>query len=385
MNTDVKELDSLPRKFLFDERHDIEEAAKEQAKQEKQAQAEEAKRATIELQEAELKKTYDAGYALGAKNGYLEGYKTGWTEAQVQCLEAAKNHADQHSAQALEIIANRVLEASQHMNASYEAAQKAAVSVAVVMARKLAEKALEATPDEDIAAMITDVLSHMDAEKRLLLKVNPHIMEALQPKLEVLAQAAGFHGTIEVRGVPELAPTDARLTWQEGGAQRIFDHLAAQIEDVIARHFNTENMTEDPVDVPGVLEPQDLNDANGMEDVPQQAVTEFVFTGEAPIPTVPIEITEAGEIPLPESLTDAPAPVQSNEDMEKSDDGTALPEAAADEAAPTDQKASEPKMADLTQTGSLAIHEFSDDMPPPKKAGFESIDMNQFEQLDDEA
>lgn len=399
MTESVKELNSLPRKFMFDERHDEGEAQKEELRKQHEEAKAQAKQQKALAKAEELEAARQEGYAQGRQQGFAEGYTQGFADVQPQILEAAKGHADTLAAQALQAIAQRMALAQQISEAGVENTQRMAVSVAIAVSRKLAEKALDGMPDAAIEAMVADVLAGTELDKKLMLKVNPLVIESLTPKLEIMAQEAGFSGTIEIRGDSSIMPFDGRLTWAEGGAQRVFDHVLAQMEDVIARHFNTDQLSDADVEVPGFAAPE------GHEDIAVPPAPDFIFTGEPAIPALPLEPQPTGPIPQPASdQTSEPTPEMVGTPADMPHDATphqpesATPDTSDPEQTPADEEAHPLEEVDFNaapkggsgeqvgfmKTGRFEIGEFSDKIEPAKKQQFEGIGMDQFERLDDE-
>lgn len=95
------------------------------------------------------------------------------------------------------------------------------------------------------------VLSAIDARKdepRVNVSVNSQHLAALQGRIDDLAAEKGFAGRLVVTGDDHIAPGDCRLEWADGGAQRIFDRLYAQIEEEFTKAIDGMEKSNLPAD-----------------------------------------------------------------------------------------------------------------------------------------
>ena len=381
MSERVKELDSLPHKFMFEDRHDIEESER---------QAAEAEEEKLKIQQTELKQKKELievraeGYQYGRKDGFEEGYRQGWREARQVTLDAAREHSDSLAAQALHAIAERISLATKVSTTGVKSTQQAAIQLAVDVAKKIADKALSDMPEANILALVTEILGQIDVEKRLLLKVHPSIIESLKPRLDIVTADLAFNGTIEIRGDSSLAPHDGRLTWQEGGAQRITEHLRTQIDDIITRHYQTDTSSEDMADVAGIMAPE------GGDSAPTSPAPELIFTGEPAIAQKPIKVDDVAVVPLPEDLaaldtSELEVQVEETADTDKSFEASeaAISEAEAKQEPNSKITSSPQEKIGFMKTGVFQIEEFSEQNTSSKQSRFTNIEMNEFERLDE--
>jgi len=140
---------------------------------------------------------------------------------------------------------------------------------------------------EEIEALLADCLQEAKVEPRVLVRAAETLVEPLQERIEALAAKAGHEGRTVVLADDTLGPSDCRVEWAEGGAERVVEHMWQEFEDATQRIFRS---------------PGDELESEPPEDVPDdsQAASEQTEFGPEPEPEPELE-----PVPEPESL-DAP-------------------------------------------------------------------------------
>mgnify|MGYP004704999233 CR=1 FL=1 len=75
--------------------------------------------------------------------------------------------------------------------------------------------------------------------RSVVLRVSQHLFEPIRQRLTELAQKTGFAGKFVLLADDALGPVDCRLEWADGGAERITDRLAREIDAVLERALMT--------------------------------------------------------------------------------------------------------------------------------------------------
>lgn len=91
----------------------------------------------------------------------------------------------------------------------------------------------------EIETLVTDCLREAFEEPRVVLRVSQHLFEPIRQRLTELAQKTGFAGKFVLLADDALGPVDCRLEWADGGAERITDRLAREIDAVLERALMT--------------------------------------------------------------------------------------------------------------------------------------------------
>jgi flagellar assembly protein FliH len=107
-----------------------------------------------------------------------------------------------------------------------------------VVARALPELARRNTQIE-VEGLIRTCLSELYDEPRVVIRAADPVIDAVQKDIDRIAASCGFTGKIALFGDPEMAPTDCRVEWADGGAERNFEDTWRAIEAAMERGLNT--------------------------------------------------------------------------------------------------------------------------------------------------
>lgn len=102
-----------------------------------------------------------------------------------------------------------------------------AAELSLAAARKIADSALDRFPQAPVAAAMVELAREIEAQPRLMVRVAPDVVEAVQAELDAVAQAIGFAGQIIARAEPGMPAAAFHLDWGEGRAA--FDPAAAAL------------------------------------------------------------------------------------------------------------------------------------------------------------
>lgn len=186
--------------------------------------------------EEELARTRAKAYAEGRAAGDAEGYERGRSEAEGE-TQAAMADAMIRLADGIEqIMADR-----DELNAD-RTGQPARIAMAVI--GKLFPATLRRHGARELEEFITACVNEAIDEPRLTIRVNDGLSGELRPVIEALAAQRGFGGRLVVLGEAALGPSDARIEWADGGAERNTKHLLADIERTAERMLGMEPMTD---------------------------------------------------------------------------------------------------------------------------------------------
>ncbi len=82
----------------------------------------------------------------------------------------------------------------------------------------------------EIEGLIHETLDMRRDEPRLAVMVAAEHLDALRARLDAMATARGYNGKMIVIADDALAGTDCRVEWADGGVERVYQRLQAQIE-----------------------------------------------------------------------------------------------------------------------------------------------------------
>ena len=159
--------------------------------------------------------------AEGRAEGLAEGERTATVRAAQAIAVAAQNLADHTAAM------NAALDDSRH------ATLTDAVSLAATIGKKLAHHLIAREPTAEIEALIAECLASLDAVPHLVVRCHPELAEDVKEIAQARIATSGFNGRLVVLGDPDLALSDARLEWADGGVVRDTASLEAEIDSRI--------------------------------------------------------------------------------------------------------------------------------------------------------
>jgi flagellar assembly protein FliH len=168
---------------------------------------------------AELEAARQAAHAEGVAAGLAEA-REGYERRAAQALEeAARQIASLHAVQA----------------GSNVAVRRNAIEVAVTVVRKLFPRVEARWGLAEVEQVVQDSLTQLFEEPRVVIRVHDSLLEALQGRLEALAQSAGYPGRLILIADDTIGPGDCRVEWADGGAERLGERLWRDIDAVLQR------------------------------------------------------------------------------------------------------------------------------------------------------
>ena len=226
---------STIRKFLFDESFDPDDIRRrkdaELVRQAAEAAAAEA--ATVVTPEPVVPEeppepTFsEAELEAARKAARAEGEAAGQQKAQ-QAVEAKL-------ATAVAQIQPELSRLVEEQKLSDAALTEHAAQVGITVCRQLFPDLARKRGMAEVEAVIKDCLTDMIDEPRLVIRVNDDLLDAMRGRLSALSSETGFGGAVVLMADPNLGPSDCRVDWADGGAERVADQLWTQVDRAIAR------------------------------------------------------------------------------------------------------------------------------------------------------
>jgi len=185
-----------------------------------------------------------------------------WTEEELE-REKAEAHARglaAGQAEALQGIEQRIAETVQHvmdraqrMIENIEAVRAGledeAKRLAIATGTKIGSEMLAQMRRQEIEAIVSDALSLLSSQPHVVIRVHEDLLEGFKQRFEAIALQNGFTGKLIILGEPDFDKSDCRVEWAEGGISRDAGALAAQVDDIVARHMPAAEMvaTAEPI------------------------------------------------------------------------------------------------------------------------------------------
>jgi flagellar assembly protein FliH len=174
----------------------------------------------------------EAEVASARLAGFAEGRAAGIAEAQAAIERSA--------AQTLAAIAGKLSEVGQAMAADADRRERAAIEVAVAIARKAVPGIAAAHATAAVEELVRETLPSLSAEPRIVVRAAESVLEAVQARLGKQLAASGFGGKLVVIGEPSLAPPDCRIEWADGGAEIDTAGVWRQVDAAVARCISSQ-------------------------------------------------------------------------------------------------------------------------------------------------
>lgn len=165
--------------------------------------------------------------ALARTQGYAQGKADGIKEAHGRQEEIIAV-----SLQEIGMMAEQLAQAEERRELEKNIA---AVKLCMRVAHKLLPQFAHKFALGEIERVILDSLDIRRDEPRIAVTVPSAHLEALKARLDALAHEKGFAGKLILIGDDALNPSDCRVEWADGGAERLYERLFSQIENEFAK------------------------------------------------------------------------------------------------------------------------------------------------------
>jgi flagellar assembly protein FliH len=119
--------------------------------------------------------------------------------------------------------------------------------LALAAARKIADSALDRFPQAPVAAAMIELAREIEAQPRLMVRVAPDLVDAVQAELDAAAQAIGYAGQIIARAEPGMPAAAFQLDWGEGRATFDPEAAAARIAEALDAALAAEGLHAEPL------------------------------------------------------------------------------------------------------------------------------------------
>jgi len=121
-----------------------------------------------------------------------------------------------------------------------------ATKLAMRVTHKLLPQMAERFSLEEIERVITASLDVRKDEQRIAVMLPPQHLETLKERIDRIALERGFAGKLILIADDGLGPSDCRVEWADGGAERLYERLFAQIEMEFAKAIAVMQKTIEP-------------------------------------------------------------------------------------------------------------------------------------------
>ena len=219
------------KRFLFDVSFDVEEkhAAEEEPSEDEPPEP------VFTLEQVE-----DA-----RQQGYREGREAG--------IADAANGVEIEVRNLLQQIGEFLPGIAAEQTTANELLMRDGAEVAVTIVRKLMPTTIEPQSIKEIEALVSDCLERLTHQPKISIRVAEQHVAAIEAHLDEAVATKGFDGRFLVEAEDGLAPTDCRVTWPSGGAERNLDAIWQDIEADGSRRHRPDGQPGGHLDVEGLM------------------------------------------------------------------------------------------------------------------------------------
>jgi len=163
------------------------------------------------------------------QEGYQKGFREGENGKQIRETQNLLSAANKLVSECIKISNNREQlekEALTH-----------AINLSTSIGRKLASKLIDAQPQVELEALIKECLTSLEDAPHLVIRCHPDLAKISQEVAEQQIQISGFSGKLVVMGDPDIALSDGKIEWADGGLIRDCKAINMQIDNAINNYL----------------------------------------------------------------------------------------------------------------------------------------------------
>jgi len=175
--------------------------------------------------------------ALAKSQSHAQGRAEGMTEAQAAQEKRLADLVDNLIGMIETLIAAEERREVENM--------MQATKLALRVTHKLLPQFAQKSALEEIERVIVETLDVRKDEPRIAVTVPTQHLDALKARVDDLALQRGFAGKLILIADDAMGPSDCRVEWADGGAERLYERLFAQIEGEFAKSFAAMKATLD--------------------------------------------------------------------------------------------------------------------------------------------
>jgi flagellar assembly protein FliH len=203
-------------KFLFDYSFD------------ERAEADAAKPDAAALaKQAQLQAEHDAAFARGRETGLAEA-----------AADIAQCTIDATTAMVEQLASLEKVRAEIERSTT-----DAAIRLAIAVLRKLLPSFEQRSAMTEIEVVFSECLQRMLEEPRLVLRVPDDLLDAMRARVDENVRKAGFQGKVVLLADGGLGPSDCRIEWADGGAERNVERIWNDVEELVRRALDEPQKT----------------------------------------------------------------------------------------------------------------------------------------------
>lgn len=181
----------------------------------------------------------DIEWDIPSREDYDQAVAESLEQGRIAGRAEAEAETVRREAEAIESCAQGITHLQQSHGQQVAIQQQNATALALAIAKKLAPALIAAQPLAEIEALVTESVSRMLGEPRIVVRVADVLLDSFQRRLDKLTHQLGYGGQVILIGEPSLAPGDCKVEWADGGADRDTAALSAHVDQAVKRIART--------------------------------------------------------------------------------------------------------------------------------------------------
>ncbi len=171
------------------------------------------------LTDAQISEIQEAAFQDGKRNGQ----------------ETSLLRIEMQAEKFLEQISSDCTELFSKVDEHIELLRGQAAGLALIIAKKLAPALIASNPTAEIEELLASCVANLNAQPRIIIRVEESLLDALKEKIEFMAKKAGYPGRVVLIGETDVPGAACQIEWVDGGVTHRSAEQLAEIDRKIAQ------------------------------------------------------------------------------------------------------------------------------------------------------
>lgn len=147
-----------------------------------------------------------------------------------QGREEATRELAQASAESLRVISEQLDQLSGQLGDNLQRIENDTLLAAVTTVRKLFPALARREEMQEIEAVLKDCMQRLHREPRIVVRLSEEMLDSLKSRIDGITRDTGFEGRLVLLSEADFQPSEVKVEWADGGAERNTANLWSEIE-----------------------------------------------------------------------------------------------------------------------------------------------------------
>lgn len=161
-----------------------------------------------------------------------------YSEGLLAGEDAALLRIQKRSEEILEQIAAQYSDLMSSVNDQICFLRGQSAELALLIAKKLTPALIAKTPTVEIEKLFLECVANLNAEPRIVIRVDEALIDDVKDKIDHLSRKAGYPGRVVLIGKPDALPAECQIEWADGGVTFRSPEQLAHIDQMIAEYVS---------------------------------------------------------------------------------------------------------------------------------------------------